>query len=83
MELSSFKGRGFSQPVTSGTIAYTLGSGNLAALGLLPFASPRLTGEAARLFGKYGQTVTPALKTTRAAGLLDPTLEEERRKGIL
>lgn len=83
MELSSFKGRGFSQPVTSGTIAYTLGSGNLAALGLLPFSSPRLTGEAARMFGKYGQTVKPALKTTRAAGLLDPTLEEERRKGIL
>ena len=83
MELSSFKGRGFSQPVTSGTIAYTLGSGNLAALGLLPFSSPRLTGEAARMFGKYGQTVKPALKTTRAAGLLEPTLEEERRKGIL
>lgn len=83
MELSSFKGRGFSQPVTTGTLAYTLGSGNMAALGLLPFSSPRLTGEAARMFGKYSQTVKPAIQSSRAIGLLEPTLEEERRKGIL
>jgi hypothetical protein len=83
MELSSYQGRGLNNPVGVGTTAYALGSGNLAALGILPFMSPRLTGEAARLFGKYGQTVKPTVKSSRAIGLLEPTLEEERRKGIL
>ena len=83
MELSSYQGRGLNNPVGVGTTAYALGSGNLAALGILPFMSPRLTGEAARLFGKYGQTVKPAVQSSRAIGLLEPTLEEERRKGIL
>ena len=83
MELSSYQGRGLNNPVGVGTTAYALGSGNLAALGILPFMSPRLTGEAARLFGKSGQTVKPAVRSSRAIGLLEPTLEEERRKGIL
>jgi|TARA_Y100000310_G_C20653664_1_gene800833 hypothetical protein len=77
-ELSTWKGRGIQGGTVPAITAYGLGSGNLATLGVLPFMSPRLTGEAARLFGKASNVVTPSLQASRAAGLLDRPIQENR-----
>ena len=82
MELNSWTNRGIKSVVPASAAAYTLGSGNLAALGVIPFSSPRLTGEASRLFGKASNTVVPALQSSRVSGLISPTIEEAK-KGLL
>tara|TARA_R110000824_G_scaffold401062_1_gene610530 strand:+ start:912 stop:2432 length:1521 start_codon:yes stop_codon:yes gene_type:complete len=82
MELNSWTNRGIKSVIPASAAAYSLGSGNLAALGILPFSSPRLTGEASRLFGKASNTVVPALQSSRVSGLISPTIEETQ-KGLL
>ena len=66
MELSSWRGRGIQGAVVPSFAGGMALGGNLMALGAVPFASPRFTGEAARMFGKTGKYATPTLKTTRA-----------------
>jgi len=85
MELSSWKGRGVQGAIVpSLATGLTLGSGNLMAMGAVPFSSPRLTGEAARLFGKGSKYVTPSLKISRAYGLLEPTIDKaQQNKGLI
>ena len=82
MELNSWTNRGIKSVVPASAAAYSLGSGNLAALGILPFSSPKLTGEASRILGKASNTVVPALQSSRVSGLISPTIEETQ-KGLL
>jgi hypothetical protein len=84
MELSSWRGRGIQGAVVPSFAGGMALGGNLMALGAVPFASPRFTGEAARMFGKTGKYATPTLKTTRAYGLLEPTIDKaQQNRGLL
>ena len=74
---------GIQKLMGTGTIGYAAGTVNPAILGLLPFQSPRLTGEAAKAFGQTVRTadkipLTKTLQASRATGLLDRPIQENR-----